>query len=176
MKTIFLAAFGLLISLNAQAQNQNKKTETVTKTTIVKDNTGEHKVVKQEEIKEVQNIELKDVPKGTLNTDVQPTPTQATTTTTVNVDGQQRVVDVDHSAYYSYNGERYQVLADNSGYRITNNAKGISLLRRTANNTYIYRNKDKISVGHFDANGNLVLETYDDKTDKITVEVFDLQK
>lgn len=176
MKTIFLGLFGLLISLNIQAQNQNKKTETVTRVTTVKDDKGEHKVVKKEEIKEVQNIELKDVPPGTLNTDIQPTPTQATVTTTVNVDGQERVVDVDHSAYYSYNGEKYHVLADNTGYSVTNNTNGISLLRRTANNTYIYKNKDKFSIGHFDANGNLVLETYDDKTDKVTVEVFNLQK
>ncbi len=176
MKTIILGAFALLLSLSTQAQNQNKKSETITKVTTVKDDKGEHKVVKKETVNEVQNIELKDVPKGTLNTDIQPSPTQATTTTTVNVDGQERVVDVDHSAYYSYNGERYQVLADNSGYKMTNNTSGISLLRRTANNTYIYRNKDKYSIGHFDANGNLVLETYDDKTDKVTVEVFDLQK
>jgi len=176
MKAIVLGAFALLFSMSLQAQNQNKKTETVTRTTTVKDDKGEHKVVKKEEIKEVQDIELKAVPKGTLNTDIEPTPTQSTVTTTVNVDGQERIVDVDHSAYYSYNGERYHVLADNSGYRITNNADGVSLLRRTANNTYIYRNKDKFSIGHFDSNGNLVLETYDDKTDKVTVEVFNLQK
>lgn len=175
MKTIFLGLFALLFSLSTQAQNQNKKTETVTTTTTVKDDKGEHKVVKKEEIKEVQDIELKDVPKGTLNTDIQPTPTQATTTTTVNIDGQERVVDVDHSAYYSYNGEKYHVLSDNTGYTVSS-GNNISLLRRTANNTYIYRNKNKFSVGHFDANGNLVLETYDDKTDKVTVEVFNLQK
>ena len=176
MKTIILGACALLLSVNIQSQNQNKKTETITKTTTVKDDKGEHKVVKKEELKEVQNIELKDVPSGTLNTDIQPTPTQATVTTSVNVDGQERIVDVDHSAYYSYNGEKYQMLADNSGYKFTNNMSGISLLRRTSNNNYIYKNKDKISVGHFDANGNLVLETYDDKTDKVTVEVFNLQK
>lgn len=176
MKTIILGAFALLLSVNLQAQNQNKKSETVIKTTTVKDDKGEHKVVKKEVTNEVQNIELNEVPKGTLNTDMKPSPTQATTTTIVNVDGQERVVDVDHSAYYSNNGEKYQVLADNSGYKVTNNTSGISLLRRTSNNNYIYRNKDKFAVGHFDANGNLVLETYDEKSDKVTSEVFTLQK
>lgn len=175
MKTI-LGIFALALSLGMQAQNQNKKTETVTTTTTVKDDTGEHKVVKKEEIKEVQNIELQTVPNGTLNTDIAPTQTQVTATTKVNIDGQETVVDVDHSAYYSYNGEKYRVLADNSGYKVTSNMYGISLLRRTSNNNYIYKNKDKISVGHFDNNGNLVLETYDDKTDTISVEVFNLQK
>lgn len=177
MKTIILGVFALILSLSTQAQNQNKKTETKTTTTIVKDNKGEHKIVKKEEIKEVQNIELKEVPKGTLNTDIEPTPTQVMSTTKVSVDGDEKIIDVDRSAYYSYNGERYQVASDKMGYTVTSpNYKGLSLLRRTANNTYIYKNNDKFSIGHFDANGNLVLETYDDKTDKVTVEVFDLQK
>lgn len=176
MKTIFLAACGLLISLNVNAQNQDKKVETVTTTTTVKDNKGERKVVKKEQTQEVQNIELKEVPKGTLNTDIAPSPTQVTSTTSVSVDGQERIVDVDRSAYYDYNGQKYQVLADKSGYTV-NSPNNVSLLRRTgAKNTYIYKNKDKISVGHFDASGNLVLETYDEKSDKVTVEVFNLQK
>eukprot|EP00388_Colpodella_angusta_P046446 GDKK01069438.1.p1 GENE.GDKK01069438.1~~GDKK01069438.1.p1 ORF type:complete len:178 (-),score=10.96 GDKK01069438.1:38-571(-) len=177
MKTIALGMFALLFSFGLQAQNQNKKSETIIKTTTVKDDKGERKVVKKEEVNEVQNIELKDVPKGTLNTDIQPTPTQATVTTSVNVDGQEKIIDVDRSAYYSYNGERYQVALDKVGYSMTtsNNAKP-TYLRRTSTNNYIYKNNDKFSIGHFDANGNLVLETYDEKTDKITVEVYNLQK
>lgn len=175
MKTTILTVFAFLLTLGAQAQNQNKKTETVTTTTTVKDDTGEHKVVKKEEVKEVQNIELKDVPPGTKNTDIQPTQTQATITTKVSVDGDEKIVDVDHTAYYSYNGERYHVLSDKSGYTVTS-PNSVSLLRRTPSNNYIYKNKNKFSVGHFDANGNLVLETYDEKTDKVTVEVFNLQK
>ncbi len=175
MKTIILGAFALLFSLSTQAQNQNKKTETVTTTTTVKDNTGERKIVKQEEIKQVQDIELQDVPAGTKNTDIQPSPVQITETTKVSVDGSTRTVDVDRSAIYSSNGEKFTVKADTAGYIVTS-PNSMSLLRRTSGNNYIYKNKDKFSVGHFDANGNLVLETYDEKTDRITVEVFNLQK
>ncbi len=176
MKTIILGMFALLLSVSVQAQNQNKKTETVTTTTTVKDDKGERKVVKKEEIKEVQDIELKDVPAGTKNTDIQPSPVQVTETTKVSVNGQERVVDVDRSAVYSSAGERYKVSADKSGYTVTNNNNAVSLLRRTSNNSYIYKNKDKFSVGYFDASGNLVLETYDEKTDTITTEVYNLQK
>ncbi|UPT70660.1 MAG: hypothetical protein M0D53_16590 [Flavobacterium sp. JAD_PAG50586_2] len=176
MKTIILGTFALLLSVSIQAQNQDKKVETVITTTTVKDNKGERKVVKKEKTQEVHDIKLQEVPKGTLNTDIAPSPTEVTSVTSVNVDGQERIVDVDHSAYYLNNGEKYQVLADNSGYKVTNNTTGISLLRRTSNNNYIYRNKDKFAVGHFDKNGNLVLETYDEKSDKVTVEVFSLQK
>ena len=176
MKTIILGAFALVLSANLQAQNQDKKVETVITTTTVKDNKGERKLVKKEKTEEVKDIKLKEVPQGTLNTDIAPSPTQVTSVTSVNVDGQERIVDVDHSAYYSNNGEKYQVMADNSGYKVTNNTSGISLLRRTSNNNYIYRNKDKFAVGHFDSKGNLVLETYDEKNDKVTLEVFTLQK
>ncbi len=177
MKTIALGMFAVLLSIGMQAQNQNKKTETVITTTTVKDNKGEHKLVKKEEIKEVQDIQLKDVPQGTLNTDIQPSATQVTATTKISVDGQERVIDVDHSAYYSYNGEKYQLALDKVGYSmITSKNSKPTYLRRTSNNNFIYRNNDKFSIGHFDANGNLVLETYDEKTDKINVEVYDLQK
>ena len=177
MKTIALGMFAFLLSTGMQAQNQNKKTETVTTITTVKDDKGEHKLVKKEKIQEVQDIKLKDVPQGTLNTDIQPSATQVTATTKVSVDGQDRYIDVDHSAYYSYNGEKYQVALDKVGYSMTtsNNSKP-NYLRRTSNNNFIYRNNDKFSIGHFDANGNLVLETYDEKSDKINVEVYDLQK
>ena len=129
MKTTILGMFAFLFTLSIQAQNQNKKTETVTTTTTVKDDAGEHKVVKKEEIKEVQNIELKDVPQGTLNTDIQPTPTQATITTKVSVDGNEKIVDVDHSAYYSNNGEKYHVRADKYGYTV-NSPNAVSLLKQ----------------------------------------------
>ena len=175
MKKTALGMFALLLSLSTHAQNQNKKVETITTTTTVKDNKGERKVVKNEEVKEIQDIQLKEVPEGTLNTDIQPTPTQVTAITKVNVNGEERIVDVDRSAYYSYNGEKYQVLSDKSGYTVST-PNNVSLLRRTANNTYIYKNKEKFSIGHFDANGNLVLETYDEKTDTVSVEVFNLQK
>lgn len=177
MKTIILGSTALLFSLGIQAQNQNKKTETITTTTTVKDNTGTRKVVKQEEIKQVQDIELNEVPAGTKDTNIKPSPVKVTETTKVIVDGETKVVDVDHSAFYSANGEKFQVAADRSGYTVTSaNTKKISLLRRTSNNNYIYRNNDKFSVGHFDANGNLVLETYDEKTDTITTEIYNLQK
>lgn len=177
MKTIILGVLAFLFSLSIQAQNQNKKTETLTTTTTVKDNKGERKVVKKEEIKQVQDIELKDVPAGTKNTEIQPSPVNVTETTKVSIDGQERIVDVDHSAVYSSNGEKFQFAADKSGYTVTNyNNKGLSLLRRTSNNNYIYKNNSKFSVGYFDTNGNLVLETYDEKTDTITTEIYNLQR
>lgn len=104
-------------------------------------------------------------------------PVQVTATTKVNVDGVSRVIDVERSAYYTLNGQKYQVAIDKSGYTMSiPNTKKAAVLRKTSNNNYIFRNKNKISIGYFDADGNLILETYDDKSDTIIIEKFDLEK
>ena len=177
MKTITLGMFALLFSLNSFAQNQNSKTEVKTTVTTIKDSDGEKKIVKTEEVKEIQNIELKAAEANTLNIEMKDSPVQVTATTKVRENGITKIVDVDRSAYYMYNDNKYQIVADQYGYTVTNpNSSRLALLRKTSNNNYIYKNRRKFAVGHFDANGNLVLETYDEKTDKITVEVFNLQK
>ena len=177
MKSIILGVSVLLFSLNSFAQNQNSKTEVKTTVTTVKDSDGQKQVIKTEEVKEVQNIELKEAQPNTLNIEMKDSPVEVTAVTKVKENGITKIVDVDHSAYYSLNGQKYQISSDNSGYTMTiPNRTRTATLRRTSNNNYIYRNRGKVSFGYFDANGNLILETYDEKTDKITVEKFDIQK
>ncbi|HLF53166.1 hypothetical protein [Flavobacterium sp.] len=177
MKTIILGIVAFLFSLNIQAQNQNVKTEVKTTVTTVKDSEGEKKLVKKEEVQEIQNIELKDAESKVLNKDLKETPVEVISKTEVSVDGLTRVVDVDRSAYYILDGQKYQISLDKDGYKMTNpNSKKLALLRKTSNNNYIYRNNNKISLGYFDQDGNLILETYDEKTDKITLEKFSLAK
>lgn len=177
MKNITLGIVALLLSINSQAQNQNVKTEVKTTLTTVKDSDGQKQVVKTEEVKEVQNIELKEAQPNTLNIEMKDSPVKVTSTTKINANGVSRIIDVDRSAYYMLNGEKYQVATDASGYTMSiPNKRKTAILRRTSNNNYIYRNRNKISFGYFDDNGNLILETYNQNTDKITVEKFDLQK
>ncbi|MBC8645012.1 hypothetical protein H9W95_16205 [Flavobacterium lindanitolerans] len=45
-------------------------------------------------------------------------------------------------------------------------------MRATTTNSYIYRGKNQTSIGYFDTNGNLVVETYDDKSDKVSIETY----
>lgn len=161
---------GLMVS----AQNTNV-TDVSKKTVVtVKDSEGEKKLVKNENTKEVQNVEFHDADSKALNKDVKPSPVQVTATTTVTApDGTTRTVDVDRSAYYSLGGNRMRFAIDPAGYTVTNEkGKREALLRRAGNNSYIYRTKDKTSIGYFDTNGNFVLESYDDKTDKVTTEVY----
>lgn len=177
MKTVILGIFAFLFSINGQAQNQNVKTEVKTTITTVKDSDGQKQIVKSEEVKEVQNIELKEAQPNTLNIDVKDSPVKVTSVTKVNANGVSKIVDVDRSAYYMLNGQKYQVATSGNGYTMTiPNKRKTATLRRTSNNNYIYRNRSKVSFGYFDENGNLILETYDQRTDKITVEKFDLQK
>ena len=156
MKTITLGIFALLFSLSTQAQNKNVKTEVKTKITTIKDSDGEKKLVKTEEIKETQAIELLDADSNALNKDTKDSPIQVIATTKITADGVTRLLNIDRSAYYNLDGVKYQVLNDKSGYSYYSaDGKKSGILRKTSNDNYIYKSKDKTSFGYFDANGNL---------------------
>ncbi|MBF6640923.1 hypothetical protein IVB69_05485 [Flavobacterium sp. J49] len=174
MKVLLLSTLTLLFTINSQAQNTNVKSEVKTTTKTIKDSKGEKKIVKTEEIKEVQKIKLEEAKANSLNIPMKADQeVDVTKKTKLAVDGVTQFVDVDRSAYYTFNGQKYQVAIDKSGYTmaIPDNQER-AVLRRTSNNNYIYKNKDKLSVGYFDAEGNLVLETYDEKTDTVVLEKF----
>lgn len=174
MKTIFITVFALMVSLSSQSQNKNVTEVTKTTTTTIKDSDGKKQQVKKEKVKEVQNIELQNSESTMLNKDLKQTPIQVTSTTQItNPDGTTRTVDVDRSSYYESNGKKYKIDLDASGYKILSpeNAQA-AILRKTSINSYIFVTKDKTAVGYFDTNGNLILETYDDKTDSIITEKY----
>lgn len=174
MKTLFLGLTVFLFAFNAQAQNQNVTGTTKTTVTTVKDSEGAKTQVKQQSTQETQDIQFKNTQGDPLNKEMAATPVQVTSTTQVtNPDGSTRTVNVDRSAYYEGNGQKYKVSLDPYGYTISSdkNSKA-ALLRRTSTNSYIYRTKDKTAISYFDSNGNLVVETYDDKSDKVSIETF----
>ena len=39
-------------------------------------------------------------------------------------------------------------------------------------NSYIYRTESKTAIGYFDTNGDLIVEVYDDKSDRVTLEKY----
>lgn len=174
MKTLFLSIATVAFALNVQAQNQNVTNISKTTTTTVKDSEGEKKIVKQENVQEKQNIEFQNAESKELNKDLKATPVQVTATTTVTgPDGRSRMVDVDRSAYYSIGGAKYQVKVDNTGYTMVDaSGKPSGLLRQMGNNVYIYRAKGQTSYASFDTSGNLVVQTYDDKTDTFTTTTY----
>lgn len=162
-----------LFSINGWSQNTNLKTETKTTTTTKTDSDGDHTTVKKETTKEVQNIELEKERPHTVNIPMKDSPVTVTTSTKItNPDGTTRTVNIDRSGFFISNGKKYKLNLDALGYTISiDNAKP-ALLRFTSTNSYVYRSKNRTSVGYFDTNGNLILETYDDRTDKITQEKF----
>lgn len=171
-----LIALIFISNVFAQAP-KNVKSETTTVTTTIKDSEGEKKLVKTEETREVQKIELGEEKPNTINIPQVASPVNVTTTTKLSVDGEIKSVDVDHSAYYMLDGEKYQIQSDNKGYTINSiNNKNKGILRRTSNNNYIYVNKNKIAFGYYDDNGNFILETYDSKTDIMKTEKFEIIK
>ncbi len=174
MKTTITAVALLLLTLGVNAQNKQVQSETNTTVTTVKDSDGEKQFVKQENVQKTQPIEFNNPDDKSLNKTTANTPVQVTSTTQItNPDGSTRTVDVDRSSVYSYNGKDYKVNLDASGYTMTSSdMKTPARLRKTSTNSYIYRGKDKTSIGYFDTEGNLVLETYDDKSDRVSVEKY----
>ena len=75
------------------------------------------------------------------------------------------------------NGKKYNVALDSRGYRIlSEDNKEEAFLRKTSTNSFIYHNKNKIAIGYFDVEGNLILETYDPKTDTISFQKYIVTK
>ena len=173
MKTVFVPLLTLLLSVTIQAQNTNTQTETKTTTSTVKDSKGDHKTVKKEVQKEVQKVELGEEKSNSINIPTIDSRVLITTSTKVtNPDGSTRTVDIDRSAYYESNGNKYKLALDASGYLMTLGNSKPALLRKTSTNSYIYRQKNKIAIGYFDTNNNLIIETYDEKLDKVGIERF----
>ena len=173
MKTIFYSVLVLLFASNVQSQNKNVKVETKTTTLTTKDNDGEQKTTKSETTKEVQKIELGAQTPGSINVPTKDSPVEVTTTTKItNPDGSTRTVDVDRSAFYESNGNRYKLDLDASGYLMSFGTAKPAVLRKTSINSYIYNSRNRTSVAYFDVNGNLIVESYDPKLNKIVTEKF----
>jgi hypothetical protein len=176
MKTkISILLIATAFTLNGFSQApKNVKSETTTVITTIKDSEGEKKLVKTEETREVQKIELGQESPNTINIPQVNSPVNVTTTTQLSVDGEIKSVDVDRSAYYVFNGEKYEFKSDKQGYTLNSvSSKNRAILRKTSNNNYIYINKNKVAVGYYDSDGNFILETYDSTTESMKKEKFE---
>jgi hypothetical protein len=177
MKKIILSTLALTMSLVINAQNVNVKSEEKTVITTIKDSDGERKIVKTVETNEEQKVTLGEEKPNSINIPTTNSPVDVTETTKVSVNGNVKSVDVDHSAYYSLNGEKYQVKSEKSGYTVTSSKnRNRGVLRRTSNNNYMYINNKKVSYAYYDNDGNLVIETYNPKTDSMEMEKFEVIK
>lgn len=173
MKTSYLVIALALGAFSVQAQQKNVQTETTTTVRTVKDSDGERKLIKSTTENQSQQLELKNADSKELNKDLVNTPTTVVKTTTVTApDGTTRIVDVDRSANYNFDGKTYKVVLDNVGYTLIENGKKSGVLRNMGTNTYIHSANGVTSYGSFDENGNLVLHTYDAKTDKTSVTTY----
>lgn len=170
---LFTGLAAVLLTFSMAAQNKNVTQTSKTTVTTVKDSEGEKKLVKTQNINESQNIQFQDAESNKLNKEVVATPVQVTSSTQITApDGSTRTVDVDRSAYYSFGDKKYQVAVDKTGYSIMDNSQRAGVLRQVSDNTYIYRTKDNTAVGYFDKDGNLIMNTYDDQTDNVKVEIY----
>ena len=178
MKSILFGILFICATSTVNSQNKNVKDETKTTTTTIVDSKGEKTYIKEQNTREVQNIELKEQNPKNINMDLKDSAVMVKSTTTItNPDGSTRTVDNDRSSYYLFNGKKYNVALDSRGYRIlSEDNKEEAFLRKTSTNSFIYRNKNKIAIGYFDVEGNLILETYDPNSDTISFEKYTVSK
>lgn len=175
MKIAISSIMTLLFCFTINAQNKNVVKET--KTTILKVNNGTP-TVKTEETEAVQAVETEASTNHKNVRDVKNTPVQITKKVTLAKDG--KIVETlsSLSSLYSLNNKQYEFTSDGNGYKVGTAENGnLGILRKTPNNNWIYKTKDGgISFGFFDADGNLVLERYDENTDNVVVETFTFMK
>jgi hypothetical protein len=66
---------------------------------------------------------------------------------------------------------------DAKGYQlVSENNKKIGKIRKTTTNSFIFIGKNKTAIAYFDTKGNLVLESYNSKTDTVTYETYEIMK
>ena len=162
MKTLFILLSTSLFTTMVVAQNKDILDVTKTTTTTIKDANGERKIVKKQETKEVQNIELKDAKPNTINVEVKDSPVQVQTVTKISdSEGNTTFVEKDHSGNYVLNGVTYQLILDTKGYLLSTAVqKKVVLIRKTGTTSLILPTKEYSGVGYFDADGNLIIEKY----------------
>jgi hypothetical protein len=177
VKTLLASATVLLFSTAITAQNKNVTKTTTTTTRTVNTPEGQKKFVKEEKTAEVQKVELGAEKPNTLNIETVASPVITTSTTTItNPDGSTRTVNTDRSGFYQSNGMTFKLDLDAAGYTMTRPNTKPALLRITSTNSYIYKSKNQTAIGYFDTNGDLNIELYDDKTDKVYIEKYQALK
>lgn len=172
MKKTILIMAAIFTTMYINAQNTDVKKESVTTTKTVKDSKGEKTTVKTEEVQEVQKIEFKDPKSNTKEKEVLDKPADVSKKITVTVDGVTREITHDYSGFYNYNGAKCKMILDKVGYSIIHpeTKKRLATLRETSNGGFIVTGQKKVSVGYFDNDGNLILQSVDPKADKVITE------
>lgn len=156
-KIAVIAMLALGFSLNAQV-NKNVTKETKTTTVTVDDGTEKKRIVKTEGTDTEQEIEFKQTGKDKLNKDIANTPTKVTKTEVLQGDDME--TKVGRATYYSMNGKNYMFVSNKNGYKISSTDNlDYGTMKRTDDNKYSCEMNGKSSVGYFDDNGNLVVET-----------------
>jgi hypothetical protein len=175
MKKLFLSFVLTITTVFVYGQNTNVQSEVTTTVRTVKDSEGEKKTVKNQLNNQVQNVQLGEEKPDSKNIEMKDSPVEVSKSIEViNPDGSKRTVGEDRSGNFEWNGKKFQLILDASGYKIVAlDTKISSLLRKTSTNSYIYITKNKTAVAYFDLDGNLILESYDAVGDSVKTETYE---
>ena len=177
MKNLLTIIAIFIISLFSTAQNKNVIDETtITKRTIT-GSEGTKVLIKTEDKKEIQKVMLGEEKPNTLNIETKDSPVEVVSTTKItNPDGSVRTIDQDRSGIYDMNGKKMKLVPDSVGYIISSDSKKLGFLRKTSNNSYLFKTSSKTAIVYFDTSGNMIVDSYDDKQDLVKTDIYDITK
>lgn len=166
MKKLFIV-FALASTTVFAQENKNKLKETVVTKTTVTDNEGSQVSTKAVSNTKKQVIALDKDDANKVNQHIVMKP-----------------MEVKTDVSYGFEGNRYQFISqrDKDGYRlmtVKDNAKNEEyavIKPSTQNGYYILSQKGKSSFGYFNADGNFVVERYDEEKDAIVSDVYKIQE
>lgn len=177
MKKTLLTVALLIFTFTVSAQIKDVTKETKTTTVTVNNGQKVDKIVKTTKTDAEQEIKFKDADSKKLNKDIIPTPVEVNSQTTITANGT-TVAEIDRSSYYMMDGKNYHFVTDRAGgYRVASPTDvDYGTMRKASNNNFIFKHEGKTSIAHFDANGDLVVETYDDNGTGLIVQTYSLVK
>ncbi len=163
MKKVILILALAAFTVSFAQENQNKKTETVTTKTAVKDSKGVNVVSKDVTQTETQVIDLENSDMNKTNQDIAMAPVQIRTNVSYNNEGVNYMFEQQKVGYRMMTGS----MDDNKEFALLrpSSQKGYYILSREGNSSF----------GYFDQNGNFVVEQYDPKSDAIITTTYSLQ-
>jgi hypothetical protein len=160
--TMLILALSFSLTAFSQRGNTDKIEKTVTTRTTVKSSLGEEVKVKKEKVSAAQELVVeKD---GTTNQGVRYKP-----------------VKVSKKTVFESGGEQFEITPDPKGYSITilknGNKKSYGKIRKMSRpNAYLLITDEGNAFGYFNQKGDFIVESYDAKNDKISVETFAISK
>ncbi len=157
MKTGILFA-ALLVTSLTWAQKKDVTDETVIKKTVIKSENDQQEMVEKINVKQEQDIQMKEADAEKVDQSQEQTPVKVTTTKTM--EGDDSVMVTENETLYKYDGKEFSFTSNTMGFTIGEKGSSatIHVYKSDRKNTYIIEAGGASGIGYFDTDNNFVIE------------------